>query len=333
MEYTEEYEIANVSFERPHVVLLGAGASLAAFPKGDRSGQQLPLLNNFVHVIGLESLMLEAGVSKPYDDFEEIYSRISLNPKLDNVRARIERAVYEYFEELKLPDEPSLYDYLVLSLRPKDVIATFNWDPFLWNALHRNRKFTPGPSVLFLHGSVAAGYCDKCKKIFSRSNRICRCGNALNDLPILFPVTKKDYNSDPAIAAHWRALQQALRDCWAFTILGYSAPKTDIEAIDLLKGGWGNVGDRNLEEIEIIDIKDEDCLRHSWDQFIHTHHYTVKDSFFDSWIAQHPRRSCEAIWAQNMEIMFIEPYPAPITGSFDELYPWFQPRIAAEQPR
>jgi len=333
MDYTEKYEIENVSFGRPHVILLGAGASLAAFPKGDRKGQKLPLLNSFVHDIGLESLMSEAGVFKPYDDFEEIYSMISLNPKLDSVRARIEKEVYEYFEELQLSDEPSLYDYLVLSLRPKDVIATFNWDPFLWNALHRNRKFTPGPKALFLHGSVAAGYCDKCKKIFSRSNRICRCGNPLHDLPILFPVTTKNYTSDPAIAAHWSALQQALKNCWAFTIFGYSAPKTDIEAIDLLKSGWGDVSDRNLEEIEIIDIKDEDILRHSWDQFIHTHHYTVKDSFYNSWISQHPRRSCEAMWAQNMECMWIEPYPAPHTASFDELYEWFQSRVTAEYSR
>lgn len=332
-EYTEEYEVAHATFGRPHVVLLGAGASYAAFPNGDRNGRKLPLLRDFVGVIGLESLMREAGVQPPFDDFEAIYSKIALTPGLIEVRTQIDRAVYEYFEGLELPDEPTLYDHLVLSLRPKDIVATFNWDPFLWNACHRNRSVTDGPTILFLHGSVAAGRCDQCKIVVSRSTRTCKCGSKVQDIPILFPVTQKNYNSDPAIAAHWRTLRRALKECWAFTVFGYSAPKTDVEAVSLLKDGWGDVNDRHLEEVEIIDIRREDELREVWDEFIHTHHYTVKNEFYKSWIAQHPRRSCEAIWAQNMDAMFINPFPVPKTAGFDELYEWLQPRVAAESAR
>lgn len=333
LDYTEEYEVTNSSFGRPHVVLLGAGASYAAFPDGDRNGRKLPLLKDFVDVIGLKGLMCEADVSEPFDDFEAIYSKIALDPALKNVRKRIDSAVYSYFESLELPDEPTLYDHLVLSLRPKDVIATFNWDPFLWNACQRNRELADSPSILFLHGSVATGRCDHCKIVVSRTSGICKCGNEIQDIPILFPVTQKNYNSDPAIAAHWRNLQRALKACWAFTVFGYSAPKTDVEAVDLLKDGWGDINERNLEEVEIIDIRDEESLRASWDEFIHTHHYTVKSSFYDSWIANHPRRSCEAIWVQNMECMFIRPFPAPVHGSFDEIYNWLQPRVDAEPKR
>src|SRR5690606_20714390 len=136
------------------------GASCAAFPDGDRNGRRLPLLKDFVEVIGLDALMLEAGVRPPFDDFEAIYSTIALDPKLCVVRERINSVVYSYFESLELPEAPTLYDHLILSLRPKDVVATFNWDPFLWNACQRNRKFTEGPTVLFLHGSVVAGRCD-----------------------------------------------------------------------------------------------------------------------------------------------------------------------------
>lgn len=332
-DYTEEYEVAHASFERPHVVLLGAGASCAAFPDGDRNGRKLPLLNDFVDVIDLRGYMQEARIQPPFDDFETIYSKIALNPQLTDVRQRIDQTVYEYFESLELPDEPTLYDHLVLSLRAKDVVATFNWDPFLWNACHRNRRFADGPTVLFLHGSVAIGRCDYCKIVISRSVRICKCGNKIQDVPILFPVTQKNYNSDPAIAAHWRNLQRALKECWAFTIFGYSAPKTDVEAIDLLKGGWGDIEDRHLEEVEVIDIRDEAELRKSWDEFIHTHHYTVRNSFYDSWIAQHPRRSCEAVWAQNMDCMFISGFPVPKAAGFDDLYEWLQPRVAAEPTR
>ena len=225
---------------------------------------------------------------------------------------------------------PPLYDHLVLSLRPKDVVATFNWDPFLWNACQRNRNFSADPKILFLHGSVAIGRCGRCKIVISRDAPVCKCGNKVQEIPILFPVTQKNYNSDPAVYAHWRILQHELKECWAFTIFGYSAPKTDVEAVDLLKVGWGNVKDRNLEEVEIIDIRGEADLRESWDKFIHTHHYTVKNNFYDSWIAQHPRRSCEAIRAQNMDCMFISPFPAPRPASFNDLYKWLLPRVTVE---
>ncbi|MGE3979663.1 MAG: hypothetical protein AB7F94_19070 [Nitrospira sp.] len=332
-EYTEEFEISHAQFGRPHVVLLGAGASYAAFPNGDKNGRKLPLLKDFVNVIGLHGLMREARISPPFDDFEAIYSSIALNPELTSVRQQLDDVVYAYFSSLELPEEPTLYDHLVLSLRPKDVIATFNWDPFLWNACHRNRSVGGVPSLLFLHGSVSIGRCDHCKQVLSRSAGYCKCGRKLEEIPILFPVTQKNYNSDPAIAAHWRNLQRALNSCWALTVFGYSAPKTDVEAVALLKSGWGDVNERELEEVEIIDIRDENSLRASWNEFIHTHHYTVKDNFFESWFAHHPRRSCEAIWAQNMDCMFIQPFKAPQTKSFRELYDWFKPRVDAESMR
>ena len=45
----------------------------------------------------------------------------------------IETRVDEYFADLELPGHPTIYDRLVLSLREKDLIATFNWDPFLYS--------------------------------------------------------------------------------------------------------------------------------------------------------------------------------------------------------
>ena len=48
------------------------------------------------------------------------------------------------------------------------------------------------------------------------------------------------------------------------TIYGYSAPQSDVEAIQIMKEAWGIVEDRDLEEVEIIDIKSEDELRETW---------------------------------------------------------------------
>ena len=296
--------------------------------------KKLPLLRDFVDVIGLEKEMEAAGVSPPYDDFESIYSAIHSNSDLTKIRESIDKKVTEYFSSLELPNEPTLYDHLVLSLRPKDIIATFNWDPFLWNALHRNHKFTEGPCVLFLHGSVAISRCPACEIVVSRSSIRChKCGGNLEEIPILFPVDKKDYVTDPAISGHWRTMKRAMKVAWVFTVFGYSAPKTDVEAIELLKEGWGSANNRELEQIEIIDIADEDTLIKSWKEFIHSHHYSIFDNFYETFIGEHPRRSCEAYWSQNMECMFIEPFPMPQNVSFEELYNWVQPRIDAEKKR
>ena len=39
---------------RPHIVIVGSGASVASFPKGDKNGKQLPTMDNLVEVIGLK---------------------------------------------------------------------------------------------------------------------------------------------------------------------------------------------------------------------------------------------------------------------------------------
>ena len=56
----------------PHVVILGAGASLAAVPNGDVSGRQLPLMKNLIEIVGLEALLVTHGIKDGYDDFEAL---------------------------------------------------------------------------------------------------------------------------------------------------------------------------------------------------------------------------------------------------------------------
>jgi len=63
----------------------------------------------------------------------------------------------------------------------------------------------------------------------------------------------------------------------------------------------GDKNDRRFEEVEIIDIKSEDELREKWDPFILSHHYRTCSSFYDSLTANHPRRTCDAMWRQVMD--------------------------------
>ena len=128
--------IENPEILKPHVVVLGAGASKAAFLNGDASGNQLPVMNDLVKKIGLNSLLKNSGID-PTENFETIYSRLTDN----DIKVQIEEQIANYFSKLELPKTVTIYDQLLLSLREKDSIFTFNWDPFLFDAYQRNRDF------------------------------------------------------------------------------------------------------------------------------------------------------------------------------------------------
>lgn len=56
LEVTVQQEIDASLRAAPHVVLLGAGASKAALPNGDRHGRQVPLLGDVATELGVASL-------------------------------------------------------------------------------------------------------------------------------------------------------------------------------------------------------------------------------------------------------------------------------------
>jgi len=85
-----------------------------------------------------------------------------------------------------------------------------------------------------------------------------------------------------------------------------------------------------MEQFEIIDVRSEDELVESWAPFIHTHHYEVHSSAYDSWLFNHPRRTGEAYLNQYLNAMFIEANPLPRHASFDELWTWFKPLLDRE---
>src|SRR5688572_1243585 len=158
-------ELSKLIVDRPHVVLLGAGASKAAFPQGDRNRVELPLMCDLVEMLGLDQIFKRSGINYAGRNFEEVYSDLCEHPEHKQAREKVEERIQDYFSSMQLPDPPTIYDHLVLSLREKDVIATFNWDPFLFQAGARHCGFARLPRIMFLHGNVAIGYCatDKMK--------------------------------------------------------------------------------------------------------------------------------------------------------------------------
>jgi len=337
-EVTIEQEVADVSAGRPHVVLLGAGASRAALPNGDKNGRPVPLLRDVAEDLRLVERFPADLKALATSDFEAAYSRLfdrGISSEIDDIDAE----VGGYFAELELPDEPTLYDILLLSLREKDVIATFNWDPFLMQALVRltqsGIRISALPQLRFLHGNVAVGFCGRHPEARGFPMGACpECGRPLGSTRLLYPVEHKDYQSDPFIKREWDAVRHYLGECAIFTVFGYSAPVTDKEAIDLLKESWGDVENRNMEQTEVINRPgaDHEALRQTWEPFIHSHHYEIYDSFHDSFLANHPRRSVEAFWNQYFEAKFITPNPVPRSfATFAEMADWFRPLLEVEK--
>ncbi|MGI8656076.1 MAG: hypothetical protein ACR2LC_12760 [Pyrinomonadaceae bacterium] len=327
MLFSAEDEIAQVKMQRPHVVVLGAGASIQAFPNGDKNGKKLPSMLNFVDVLDLSSMLDNAGVPHKGRNFEDIYDQIHNNAKLVNLKQKLEDAVYDYFSSLEIKDEPTIYDHLVLSLRSKGVIATFNWDPFLVQALRRNGMNGRGfklPRLQFLHGNVMIGFCHRDKVTGVLGAACSHCGQRFIPSKLLYPIGKKNYHLDNFISEQWSDLHNQMQNAFMITVFGYGAPKSDISAIDLMKTAWGDVNSRYMEQTEIIDIREEDDLRETWKPFIHTHHYEVHDNFYDSWIANHPRRTGEAYINQYVDAMFIDNNPVPKDLDFPELWDWFE---------
>jgi len=301
------HEYERVMKKRPHVVILGAGASVAAIPLGDADGRKTSVMNGFIEKLGMRDLLESIQLKTKSDNLEDIYSELYERSDCRQVLEVLEERIYNYFSEFKIPDKPTVYDMLLLSLREKDVIATFNWDPLLLQAYLRVHNFTSKlPKLLFLHGNVLVGLCHKHKRGGLMGNLCPVCYQEFKPSRLLYPVRNKDYQSDPYIRDNWNAIKDYMRRAYMVTIFGYSAPKTDKAAIDLLKGAWGDVEERNLEEIEIIDIRQEDELYDSWENFIHTHHYQVHRSFFESVIAKFPRRSCDATFDMLMNCKFLD---------------------------
>jgi len=295
---------------RPHVVILGAGATMATIPKGDRSGLKASTMDNFIDNLGMRKIL--AGLKFKSENLEDVYSELSDHPEHDGIRKHLEDAIRVHFSHLRLPQEPTIYDLLLLSLREKDVIATFNWDPLIIHAIQRVSRITKKiPTVLFLHGNVAIHICHKDQKqVFTLQAGNCReCGQRLSPCRLLYPVQKKNYNSDPYIKNQWDRIQSYLRNAYIVTIFGYSAPSTDIEAVNLLLNAWGGGEVRTMEEIEIIDLKPEDELEKKWKPFICSSHFQVYSSFYDSILAKTPRRSVEALFARYMDCQWYEYSP------------------------
>lgn len=214
----------------PHIVILGAGASKAAFCGGDRNRKPIPLMNGLPDVLGRPWRDLVNDSNPPDEGFEAQFSWMRSQTAYSNDLLQIEKLIEEYFEALELPDHPTIYDYIVLGLRPKDVVATFNWDPLLFLAHKRNKSVAGLPDIRFLHGCVGFTTCPDHYVLGCPSERCPECRKPLTRSKLFFPEKDKDYTTDALVYRDWEVVTEKLKRAFHLTIFGYSGPKTDYKA-------------------------------------------------------------------------------------------------------
>lgn len=67
-----EYYMKN----RPHVVILGVGASCAAIPSGDKYGRKISAMSGFIDKLGLKEIISKISIHTDSDNLEDIYMEL-----------------------------------------------------------------------------------------------------------------------------------------------------------------------------------------------------------------------------------------------------------------
>ncbi len=315
----------------PHLVILGAGASIACIGQTP-NGKKLPSMNDLFYLEGVKeiikkySLKIEKGES-----FEMFFSRLFMDKHV--AIKDLEDYIYNYFSDMEIAPTPNLYDKLILSLRGKDTIATFNWDPLLLLSYARHKEINEDdlPDILFLHGNVAEGKCCDCKVLCNYYNKICHnCYKEQSRSKLLYPVGKKDYNSDVLIKQNWDKLKNVLSRAYIVTIFGYSAPESDIEAKNIFINARTESPLLEQGEIEIINTEDRIKIEETWKNLFFSRNYCIFNKLESSWILKHPRRSCDAMASAYLQQKPIKENPFLDFKTIKEMYDFIKPLITEE---
>lgn len=281
----------------PHVIIVGAGASIAACRK-DKNGMEVPLLRNIHKILGLTPVLERYIFSEAeMEDFELLYSSIHNKTEFAALTNLLEESIRAYFESLVIPDEVTYYDYLILSLTSKDAIISFNWDPFLLQAYQRNLCISNLPNLIFPHGNVGVGLCDACH-IKGYANSLCpNCMKDLKNMPLLFPVGEKNYNKQPIIKNEWDLAKDFLSKAAGITVYGFGAPETDTEALELMKSAYQESNVKEIAPFTIINLRREkDNQMRKWKDFISSRMVLFYEKIEESLLWQNPRVSLETLF-------------------------------------
>lgn len=280
-----------------HLVILGAGSTIATIPNGDKNGEKSYTLSNLLTDPTFASFV-KVVQEKNYstDDVEALCRRLYQEDKaLYNEFEALVRAKYA---RLELPTDFTILDRLVLSLTADDAIVSFNWDDLIIQAYQRMSNFVPDvllPILAFPHGNAQAVYNQKhyaSKRIVTGSHWI--------DSPLNMPIDETEYKSDLFIKSQWHILDFYIRNAQMVTLFGYSAPTSDEQDVHHLRDLF--VKNEICDKIEIIDkdIESAERVAENLKDFqMQANWLFLCGDFWHSTIAKLPRRTLSAIGNWN----------------------------------
>ena len=82
-------------------------------------------MDKLIEMLDIEPMLKWGGIKNRRRNFEDSYSELYENDPSSPLLREIEKIVYAYFENLSLPKFPTMYDHLLLSLRPKGYCCNF----------------------------------------------------------------------------------------------------------------------------------------------------------------------------------------------------------------
>ena len=277
-----------------HLVILGAGSTIATIPQGDKKGEKSYTLANLLSDPSLMPFVQKVH-DKNYrtDDVEELCNQLYKNDI--NLYNEFETLIRKKYGSLELPMRFTILDRLVLSLTPNDAIVSFNWDDLIIQAYQRMSYFVPDkmlPILAFPHGNAQAAY----SKTHYTSRRVITNDRNWLDSPLNMPVDEVDYKSNLFIKSQWHILEFYIRNAKMITFFGYRGPKSDEQDLQHLDEIF--VKNKICDKIEIIDkdLHEAQIVAKNLVRFKMQENwvYTCPD-FWHSSIAKYPRRTLHSL--------------------------------------
>lgn len=283
-----------------HLVILGAGSTIATIPKGDKNGEFSYTLDNLLNDKCFASFVEKVqALDYQIDDVEALCNQLykENRPLYDE----FESLVRKKYASLELPDGFTILDRLVLSLTPNDAIISFNWDDLVIQAYQRMSEYVPEemlPILAFPHGNAQAVYDNK----HYTSKRIVT-STSLFDSPLNMPVDEIDYKSDVFINSQWHILDFFMRNAQMVTFFGYRGPDLDEQDLKHLDELFAK--NEICDKIEIIDKDQESAVEVAkrLERFKMQPNwlYPCAD-FWHSTIAKYPRRTLSVLDNWNYSV-------------------------------
>lgn len=101
------HKVQRLIKNRPHVVILGARATIAAIPNGDKYGQKSSVMDGFIDELGMRSVIESVNLVTSSTNLEDVYTELHERNDCEDIRRELDLRIREYFSRLKIPDNPN----------------------------------------------------------------------------------------------------------------------------------------------------------------------------------------------------------------------------------